>query len=87
MSCLTRELPGDLCGSLTASLLLPALSGFGTLGTCWASPMGAHANSDQEVRATPRLHGWPSPGLQAQDPPLPPVPAEAGRHWLLGWVI
>lgn len=65
---LTRELPGDLRGSLTASLLPPPLSGFGTLGTCWASPRGAHANSNQEVRATPRLHGRPSPSLQAQDP-------------------
>lgn len=83
MSCLTKELPGDLHGSLTASLLPPPLSGFGHM----ASPRGAHANLNQEVRATPRLHRQPSPGLQAQDPPLPPVPAEAGRRWPLAWVI
>ena len=37
VSCLTKELLGDLRGSLTASLLPPLLSAFGTPSTCWAS--------------------------------------------------
>ena len=67
VSCLTKELLGDLRGSLTASLLPPLLSAFGTPSTCWAS-----------TRATPGCADGLPPVSRPRTPHLPPVPAEAG---------
>lgn len=79
--CLTRELPGDLRGSLLVSLLPPALSGFGPWGPAGPAP---GAPMQTRIRKSgPPLGCWmASPGLQAQDPlSASPAPSRGRRHW------